>query len=496
MFGIGRKFFVFFLLILINQKEILSNSKFPVININPLNRVTIYFDKFPKDFQSYLNSTKTLISIIVYNIETNIILDSVVSEGIISKVLLKKISNHIEINIYLKSPRGYTIAPIEFSNSLMVEVFEWNALNHDEENYRMGLLSLTGNLAVARKYFESAFNGNIANAGFFLGYLYLKANEIEKAKEVFEKAEILGCNIPDLFFALAQIFDILKDQTKADAYRTKYFKHQGIAKYKPIEIDSALKDSIFKEVTELLPLEKGEQALEITSRQDTFNKQQPIIISEQEISSKQDRFTIFEKVLIFLGVSIVLLSILLTSLYFKWKREKKLRDIKKKFENELLKQKYTTSSALAARLYKKTETESKANTETTGSKEPTVNSFNPEVKELAEKIISSKKQDDKEKSSTQTMINKQTPSISKSKFPIRIEKAMQLQKEQMELIKQKFGKLELSDIPTNKEKLEELAKNLGINKSSLLAKKNIEAMEKNKDLYNKLYKKFFKKSNE
>ena len=496
MFGLSRKFFVLLLLILLNQKDILSYSKFPVMTINPLNRLTIYFEKFPKDFQSYLNSTKTLISVVIYDIETNTKEDSVVSDGIISKATLKKFSNHIEINVYLKSPRGYTIAPLEFTKSLMIEVFDWNSLSPEEENYRMGLLSLTGNLAVARKYFESAFNGNIANAGFFLGYLYLKANEIEKAKEVLEKAETLGCNIPDLFFALAQIFDIMKDKSKADAYRTKYYKNQGTAKYNPIEIDTALKDSIFKEFTELLPLERNEQTTEKKLSPDTSNQQKPIVISEQEVTPKQERFSIFEKVLIFLGVSIILLSLLLTSLYFKWKREKKLREIKKKFENELLKQKHTASSALAARLYKKSEAEAKEISEQEADKTQSPSTFNPEVKELAEKIISAKRQEQQESPTEQPTIPEKSSSSLKPKIPLRVEKAMQLQKEQMELIKQKFGKLETSDIPTSKEKLEELAKNLGINKSSLLAKKNIEAMSKNKDLYEKLFKKFFKKSSE
>ncbi len=83
-----------------------------------------------------------------------------------------------------------------------------------------------------------------------------------------------------------------------------------------------------------------------------------------------------------------------------------------------------------------------------------------------------------------------------AKIPPRIEVAMQIQKEQAELIKRKIDKLEVAEIPLEKEKLEELAKNLGINKTSLLAKKNIEAIESNKELHKKLFEKFFPQKDE
>ncbi len=486
--GILKILFTIVPIVLLNIPTI-AQTHYPLMTIEPSNRLTIYFNKLPVDYQSFLKPSKTLISITVYGIEGKLKEDSIISNGIISKATIKKFANHLEINIYLKSPRGYTITPLEYSNSLMVEVFDWNVLSPAEENYRMGLLSFTSNLAVARKYFERAFGEDNANSGYFLGLLYLKANEVEKAKRILQKAESLGCNIPDLFSALAQVFDMKNEKELAEDYRKKFYTHQPYAKYHPIPVAPEIRDSIFKEVSELITEEKNtSQINENTSKDTTAPK--PVIISEKEIQPKQVGLSIFERILIFLGTSILLLSILLTSLYLKWRKEKKLREVKRKFENELLKQKYSASSTLAARLYKKSEESTKEQIENRPTQTSSPNAINPEIKELAEKILSSKKQEKEEE-----FPNKQEiPIIKQTKIPLRIEKALQIQKEQIELLKKKISKLEDIGASEQKEKLEEIAKNFGINKSSILARKNIEAIEKNKDFTEKLFNKFFRKT--
>lgn len=485
--GILKFLFVIFLILFTNIPTF-TQTNYPFMTINPLNRLIIYFNKLPSDYQSYLNSSKTLISIIVNGIETKVKEDSISSDGIISKATLKKLTNHLEINIFLRSPRGYTITPLDYSNAIMVEVFDWNSLSPAEENYRMGLLSLTSNLAVARKYFERAFSNTHANSGYFLGLLYLKANEIERAKTILQQAESLGCNIPDLFSALAQVYDFENEKKIAEDYRSKFFLQQRFVKYHPIPVTTELRDSIFKEVSDLFPEEKNSATISDNTSKDTTTPK-PMIISEKEIQPKKVGLSVFERILIFLGASILLLSILLTSLYLKWRKEKKLREVKRKFENELLKQKYSASSTLAARIYKKSEEAAKEQKEPRRPQTSSLNAINPEIKELAEKIIDSRKQEKEEGTNKQEI---RTPK--QAKIPLRIEKALQIQKEQIELIKKKISKLENIDAAEQKEKLEEIAKNFGINKSSILARKNIEAIEKNKDFTEKLFNKFFRKA--
>lgn len=459
------------------------------MKIYPLNRLTIYFDKIPSDFNSFLNSDKTLISIIVNDATTKIKTDSVLSDGIIKKAELRTFSSHLEFNLYLKSPRGFSIVPLEFSQSLMIEVFDWNSLSPEEDSYRMGQLSLTNNLAVARNYFEKSFKQNVANAGYFLGYLYLKANLPEDAKNVLLEALSLGCNIPDVYAGIAQAYYLLENKSEYQKFRAQFLSLQDINNFHFIQIEPELKDSILKNVQDIFSEdeEKNEQAKEISK--DSTKSTEPTVINQIKAETTSDDQLLIQKIIVFLLVSILLVTILLFSLYLKWKKEKKLLQIKKKFEEDLLNEKKKTiPSQLAAKLYKKAEEISKETSKTENieqTKEPPAK-FNKNIKEFVEQIIDSKK-------SEQELAERTNQKSIPKKYPPRVELAMQIQKEQLELIKKKFEQMETTTIPTDAEKLKELARNLRINKASLLAKKNIEAIEKNKDLHKSFFEKFFPK---
>ncbi len=467
----------------------LEGTNYLRMKINPLNRLTIFFDKIPKDYDAFLNQDKTLISITINDATTKIKTDTVVSDGIIKKAELISYASHLEFNLFLKSPRGFSIVPLEFSQALMIEVFDWNSLSPEEDAYRMGQLSLTNNLAVARNYFEKSFKNNIANAGYFLGYLYLKSNLPEDATNILLKAMNLGCNIPDVYAALAQSYYLLEKKSEYQKFRSQFLSTQDVSNFYFIQIEPELKDSIFKNVQDIFAEaeEKNDKAKEAV--QDTTKPSEPIVINQTNAESSSNNYSIIQKIIIFLTVSILLVAILLLSLYLKWKKEKKLLQIKKKFEEDLLNEKRKTiPSQLAAQLYKKTEEISKetSNTESKEQHKEEFAKFNKNIKKLVEQIIDSKK-------SEQELSEKTNQRSIPKKYPPRVEVAMQIQKEQLELIKKKFEQVETTIIPTDIEKLEELAKNLRINKASLLAKKNIEAIEKNKDLHKSLFEKFFPK---
>ncbi|ROL56439.1 hypothetical protein D9V84_08400 [Bacteroidetes/Chlorobi group bacterium Naka2016] len=481
---------IFFVTILIVSLQILfAQPNYIKMQISPLNRTTIFFDELPTDFNSYLSQDKTILSIVVNNANSKVRSDSVVSDGIIKKVELKKFSNHLEFNLYLKSPRGFTITPLEFSRALLIEVFDWNSLTPAEDNYRMGQLSINNNLAVARNYFKKSFDESIANAGYFLGYLYLKANMPQLALETLEKAEKLGCNIPDIYAALAQTYYLFNDKKNYEKYKNQFYAVQKDVSFKFIEIIPELKDSILKEYSNIFEITEEKVPDTTSPKVDAAKKVTPIVIKETPTENKTERFSIVEKVLIFLVASILVTTILLISLYLKWKKEKRLLEIKQKFETELVRQRRKSiSNKIAAETYKKAEEATKTEKATEKYSEQTLN---PEIKNLAEQIIDSKRAEvNKEKNDLEKITTKS------AKIPPRIEVAMQIQKEQAELIKRKIDKLEVAEIPLEKEKLEELAKNLGINKTSLLAKKNIEAIESNKELHKKLFEKFFPKRDE
>ncbi|MCX7880129.1 MAG: hypothetical protein N2517_05665 [Ignavibacteria bacterium] len=460
-----------------------SETTFLRVEINPLNRATFFFNELPINFKASIDDSKTLITITLEDVKTRFTTDSIASEGIIRRVYIEKFANQLQIAILLSSPRGFTLAPLEFTNSLMLEVFDWKMLTPAEDNYRMGLLALTDNLAVARKYFELAFNEKIANAGYFLGYLFLKSNMLKEAETTLRKAETLGANIIDLFPALHQTYSLLGDEEQSQRYRTKFFERYTGISFSLIETNSELVDSIFKDVNLNLFEEKVFEQDTLHSDTTGFEVTQldTIPIKQKE----QPEESLLEKILYTLLVLIILSAILLVTLYFKWRKRKQLLASKERFEKELLNYVYPRKPpSKAVEHYKKVESVSKEGVNSTSQSKSRTEA---NIKQLAEEIISAKRQEEVP-ITKEELVEREKQVV---KMPPRVEIALQIQKEQQELLKKKLKEISNVPIPTSPEKLDKFASEVGISKVSLLAKKNIEAIEKDKSLSEKLYKKFF-----
>lgn len=459
--------------------------------IRPLNRVTLFFDSLPQNLNSFLNEDKTML-IFTFN-ETKTIESKVLTgEGIIESVKFSNYSTYLELSIKLKSPRGYTYCILPTSQSIIIEVFDWKSLSPAEESYRLGLLSLPNNLNIAYNYFKNAFKEQIANAGFFLGMLYLRANQIDDALRTLTEAEKLNCNIPDINILLAQTYLIRGDTNRANEYRKRYFDLSNSTKIQFLKTNSNLKDSIFKKVSKELLfsddfINQVNQDSTIKTQFDTIQNHlyKARIDSTKSIGTTQS--PLVEKMLIYLLAVIIFLSITLFTLYLKWKKEKKnITSKKNMFNNELNKQKTNVKvgNPLLSKLYQTQINQSI-------SKPPVIESPNPinlEVKELAKEIIASTQK----KSNTENQFSEESVSSSK-KIPPRLMIAMQIHQEQQELIKSKLKSIEQLPIETDTNKLIEKAKTLGLSNISILAKHNISAIERDKTLIEKLFQKFYSK---
>lgn len=460
------------------------------IQINPLNRLILFFDEIPKNITSQLNNTKTQIVITLKDVVSRAKPDSLVGEGIISKISIRKIQTNLELSISLKSQRGYTISPLEYSRALMVEVFDWNSLSVANDNYRMGQLALAENLSSARAYFEKAFNENIANAGYFLGVLFLKANKIQKAREILSKAQTLGTDIADNFAALAQVYHIMGDNNKFQEFRKKFINNTFSLSYSPIGIDTTLGDSIFKEVNDFFAFydtQSKDTSIISQEKSPTEEKQNNSILNnnKQKVASS---ISLFEKILIFLVATVLLMSVMLATLYLKWKRQR-ANQLKEKFSSEFQneQQKIRDIATFATKMYQNAEA---TKAETTHQNVDSPNQINQHIKQLAEEILASKQKIEiKEKD----QVSIQAQPSSKQKISPRVELAMQIQREQEELIKRKLQQLETSQLETSTERLLEISKKYGLSISSLYAKKNIEAIAKDKSIIEKLRSKFSSK---
>lgn len=464
-----------------------TNYNLKHAEIKPLNRVSLYFDSLPNNINSQLSENKTLISFSFQNtkaLQTNLLR----GEGIINSLELLNHSSHLEVIIKLNSPRGYTYAILPTSQSLIIEVFEWKSLSTAEDNYRMGLLALSNNLSVARKYFESAFKDKIANAGFFLGMLFLRANLIDEAIQTLLEAEKLNCNIPDHYILLAQAFQLRNENIKSYEYRKKYFESTHFTNIHYLPVEPFLKDSIFKDINEELILAEESTTKKIDTARDTtkITTQYNAIDSIRNLNSKE--MPVIEKILTYILLTIGFLSLILFILYLRWKSEKqKISSVG--FKEEL--QKQTTevkmSKALLSKVY-----QSSSQSKQQPPKPPVIespNQINPEVKDLAKEIIASKQT--LKKSSEESATEKSKATF--KRIPPKLEIAFQIQKEQQELMKTKLKNIDQLPTEADPNKLIEKAKSFGLSKSSLYARQNITAIERDKSLAQKLFEKFYYK---
>lgn len=458
------------------------------VSIKPLNRVTFFFDSLPKSLNSFLNENKTNLSFTFYNTKS-LQTSSIRGEGIINTVDFMNYPSRLEVLIKLNSPRGYTYALLQTSQSLLIEVFDWKTLSQADDNYRMGLLALSDNLSVARAYFEKAFKDKIANAGFFLGMLYIRANLIEDAIRILTEAEKLNCNIPDISILLSQAYSLIGDKAKSIEYQKRYYEATYSNRIKFIEIEPKLRDSIFKDLSNDLIFgeELASKNFNSDSLRDTIKKKPKQNKSDTTHLSIATDTPVVEKVLIYILATIGFLAVMLFSLYIKWKKEKRrITSEKTEFQEELKKQttRFKVGKPLLTKVYQ-TETKPRI------TKPPVIdspNQINPEVKELAKEILSSRQTGVKTDGESAPADVASTPI---RKIPPKLEIAIQIQREQQEIIKSKLKNLEQLPVDTDSSKLIEKANQLGLSKSSIYARQNLSAIEKDKSLTEKLFEKFY-----
>lgn len=485
-----RYFLILLVLILFafTNKTKPSNYNLKYAEIKPLNRVSLYFDSLPSNINSQLNEHKTSLSFIFQNTKA-LQINPLRGEGIINSLEFFNHPSHLEIIIKINSPRGYTFVTLPTSQSLIIEVFEWKSLSIAEDNYRMGLLALSNNLSVAHKYFKNAFKEKISNAGFFLGMLFLRADLIDEAIQTLLEAEKLNCNIPDLYILLAQAFQLRNENIKSNEYRKKYFELTHLTNIHYLLIEPSLKDSILKDITEDLIINEESTKKNIDTAKDTTKITTQYNKIDSILSSNSKETQVIEKILTYILLTIGFLSLMLFTLYLKWKSEKRKISSAMGFQNEL--QKQTTAVKVSKTLLEKVY-QSQSQSKQTPPKPPVVdspNQINPEVKDLAKEIIASKQ-------TFKKPYEESTIEISKSTFkriPTKLEMAMQIQKEQQKLIKTKLENIERLPTDADPKKLIEKAKSLGLSKSSLYARQNITAIEKDKSLTQKLFEKFYYK---
>lgn len=243
------KCFLMFIIFLFSSTLLLAQSSLNDVKLISTQGVVFHFDVYPFTVSSSLSEDKTQISIefqkVVRNTpkKTYSFLSTIVRECTIEE----KDASCI-VRIQLNSKNGYTISKLAFSNSLFVEIFQWDKLSAADDVYRTGLLSLSDKLPdIAKEYFDSAYNLGNNDVLTILAIEELNkknyAYSLEHSLRAIEKKLVHPDN-----FALVSILLQNHSPEVAEKYRQYYMRKTGlksiqfgneIGRFKiPIELDS------------------------------------------------------------------------------------------------------------------------------------------------------------------------------------------------------------------------------------------------------------------
>ncbi|NLO18867.1 MAG: hypothetical protein GX121_03150 [Ignavibacteria bacterium] len=492
------------LIFVLNISLALAQPTLYKIEINPLNRVLLYFDKLPADYISKLSLDKKKITISVSNCK---IIDSakrVKGTGIIQDIYANLNKNQAEINIFLKDKRGYTAVPLPYSQALMIECFQWDNLTNGEDVYREALLAIEDKIYIGLQdsLLKAASLGE-SNSLTFLSFYLLQKGYLKSSQKALTLASEGGSKIPDLYAALSQTYKLLGDEKKTNHLNTLFYDATGLLSFNEIAIPDDLSkvniadDSLFQIINNLNIANLGQSQSDSLSLFLRDSAKVEIDTSaalskaeEGSSSSWVSDFLLYFIILFFLMVIFVISS------YLKWRKQQLQK--KKKQETKTTQfaqdfEKAKNRKSQGALVDKIITEDSSPSQEKVSEKSKETQGINLEDKleKIAQKLVESKKQsllasDAKQEIETISTIKESE----KERVPPKVELALHLLKEQQRLKQQSIASLKEESLAESREKLIEVAKKLKLEKNSVETQQKLEELKKNQQSFSKLKDKF------
>jgi len=514
----------YILLLLAFSNTNLYSSELKSANINPLNRVIFYFDELPQ-FKSVLSSNKMNITIQLENVSSSMI-EQIEGEGVIQKATIISNGTNASILINLNDRRGFTASPLYFSNAILVEVFEWNKLSKEEDEYRQALFALeSGSEDQAIELLNKSSKSNYSNAKAYLAIIAFKNNDTENAKKYSKEAIETGTNLPDAFGIQWKISESEANSEKAEKYKNFYFKMTGkmLSNDEPTSHLNTFSD-------EEKPLE---DSLEKTTPKidEATKKDSSITVETENVFSFENIFN-YAPAIFFVLAAIALITIFLTRKP-KQKVKAPLAKTNQEFEHKLQKAKLKRDGTLPKKKVEDTEND---NIQSTNNPLDLINKAANDAKKKGKKLdktlgtedfpkktneikdpndipispISnihlespSKKIEDFLEKFIPQKASEQTKPLAEQIKEIDIDKefganhvtgqaelAMHLADEMQKIKQKNLQSISEKDIPKDSEKAKDIAKELGIETSTLETKSNLAKLKGDSKLMSKLSQKF------
>ncbi len=516
--------------------ELSAVPVFQSAKIMPLNRLTMLFSKELPKYTAILSNDKKNITINFGIAEIKDTATKISSDGIIKNISFFQLKDTLFAKIELSEARGYTLSALPFSQSIMLEVFDWNKLSDVEENYRMGLLSMEEELYdLAKPDLFNAVTADVADAGFFLGLILMKEGKINSALKNFQFAEAKSTEISDNNAAMYQIFDMKNDKKNAEYYEKLYLKQSNNSPISKIVIANIIEkgDSCVEDVRHANSVINQSDSLktkhlENEKAKDTSNQFSNIF--NKDSLKNQDAENENNLILKYAAGIVLAMVLLVIYLYLKW-RNRQILNLKNAEKPQINTTKESSKSREATTLKSK----KNANAATTGKKQILQKQPKQDFGKIIDKTLADEKlpmPNYKKDKPLKNIADNDTGEQKKSKMQYpqseieRSQKAEELLKiihnlpqnasesekeiygnknrsatielaEHLAIEQKKIKNKNIQEIPAtlglDNKKLEAVAKKLGIETGGLETKQAVEKFEQNTSEVSKLSEKFKEK---
>lgn len=321
-----------------------SNELLDIVNINN-NTILIRFNE-RVNYSTSLSEDKKNISISLRNTK-NLTSKNIFKNNteLIKETFITNKDGGLILSIILKRSSGFNAFQLPYSNSIVIDVFDWNKITEIEDKYRSGLFAFESSLYKQSIDLFSQSKDKLISARSMLGLVYLLEDSLELAFQELTIASRNNTYIPDVYAALAQIYSEKGSITKSEYYENKFktslsIKVSNFQYPKLIFTKSNIDSLVIDEVIDSLyvsSINKDEND-RFSNLFDQDGERSKTELIQKSNLENEDSFLSLKNYLKYLIIVLLLLILFIISLYLKWRKNRiqiQNKEASKSFEEEL-----------------------------------------------------------------------------------------------------------------------------------------------------------------
>lgn len=499
-------------------------------------RVTFYCSAQPNGFTSELSPDKRKIILSFKNYAALESVRQTQGRKSVEDVYIQQTGKDLKAYIQLADRKGFTVVPTFYSKAIIIDIFTWDSLSPNDDNYRAALLGCErGITPIAEQNIAKAADGGNADAMVLKGISTLKTGNTDNAAQILNRAIELKTTLPDAFAALAQIARIQNKPNIAKRFQEEFSERSGVRSIidipveyqppsdsnssEPISIaqqfslsvfDDSLQTSIIADTTKISKKDVSDTTRFASLFQTSSSK--PSDKSSSQSSMLDDWMK--TSIMATIGFAVTA-SFYLAWLYFRWRKSKlnaliaaspaqKLdENFQTALSGETIEEPAWVNAATpikAASLYKQgslINMEINEDYEEHPKQEELPLAAKPD--EIIEPLAWEKELDDEQMSWNEPPLGEMKSEVSESVVvpmmngyfpPGEVELALHLQQEHMRQKSSALHSIVIGDIPKQSYELSKIAKKFGVEKNSLEVKRTLASLEQDSGAMKDLLVKF------